>query len=47
MKVPEEVKDKLTSRGIKLIIERTDEACQVFNRRVDSEEVAGALHLAC
>ncbi len=48
MKVPEEVKNSLRLKGIKLIIRRTDDACKIFNKLVKSnKKVVAALHLTC
>lgn len=47
MTVPEKIKNELESRGIKLVAAKTDQACKIYNRRADSEDVACALHLTC
>ncbi|MFQ6091686.1 MAG: Mth938-like domain-containing protein [bacterium] len=47
MEVPVETKEYLEAGGIKLITERTGQACQTFNRLVGSGNVIAALHLTC
>ncbi|HID62681.1 MAG TPA: hypothetical protein EYP49_08110 [Anaerolineae bacterium] len=48
MRVLPETEEYLQRQGIKLIAERTAEACQTFNRLSRSgEKVGAALHLTC
>jgi len=47
MEVLPETWDFLQSRGIRLIVEETDDACQAYNRLLGSERVVAALHLTC
>ncbi|MFP4588583.1 MAG: Mth938-like domain-containing protein [Candidatus Bipolaricaulota bacterium] len=51
MKVPQRTRDYLEQKGINYTIERTDQAVEVYNERLDSEsrkeKVAGAFHLTC
>jgi len=48
MKVPEDVKEYLANKGIKLIAKRTREACENFNSLLRSgKKVVAALHLTC
>jgi len=48
MKVPTSTKEWITSKGIKLIIEPTEKACQTYNKLSNSEKrVVAALHLTC
>ena len=47
MEVLPETRDFLQSKGIKLIVEETDDACQAYNRLLGSERVVAALHLTC
>ena len=47
MKVLEEVSDYFNSKGIKVIEERTDEACKTYNSLCNSHDVSAALHLTC
>ena len=48
MKVPREVINELEARGIKVIVKKTKEACEEFNKLVkEGKKVAAALHLTC
>jgi hypothetical protein len=47
MRVPNEVRDYVEAMGIELIAQGTREACQTFNRLVQSRRVVAALHLTC
>jgi len=47
MKVLKEVRDYFNSKGVKVIEERTDEACKTYNSLCDSQNVSAALHLTC
>jgi hypothetical protein len=47
MKVPEETKRFLQSKGIKLIIDNTKKACNTYNNLKDTEKVIATLHLTC
>lgn len=48
MKVPENVIKKLEKRGIRVIIKRTKDACNEFNKLIDADKkVVAALHLTC
>ena len=47
MKVLPEVKQEAQARGIKLITETTDKACQIYNQLCHSQKVVAALHLTC
>jgi len=48
MRVLSETEVYLEQQGIRLIVERTAEACQTFNRLSRSgEKVVAALHLTC
>lgn len=47
MNVPEETKDYLEARGIKLVAERSGEACQIYNEMFHSGKIIAALHLTC
>ncbi|HFD81637.1 MAG TPA: hypothetical protein ENK05_14790 [Gammaproteobacteria bacterium] len=48
MKVPEETKAALQSRGIRLHVHRTTEAVEEFNRLArESADVVAAFHLTC
>ena len=47
MKVLPDVKQSLEARGIKLIAEPTNEACNIYNQLCQSQKVVAALHLTC
>ena len=48
MRVLPKTEEYLEQQGIKLVVERTTEACQTFNRLYSSgEKVVAALHLTC
>ena len=47
VKVLSEVKQAAQARGIKLITETTDEACNIYNQLCRSQKVIAALHLTC
>lgn len=47
MKVPAEVKERLKSERIELIVENTREACKTYNRLSQSRNVVAAFHLTC
>lgn len=47
MTVPPETRKYVESEGIKLIAQRTAEACKTFNRLVKSRKVVAAFHLTC
>jgi hypothetical protein len=47
MVVPEEVKTEIEAKGIKVIVQRTGEACEEYNRLSPSGNVIAALHLTC
>lgn len=47
MSIPAKTKNELKPRNIELIAEKTDQACEIYNERADSEDVACALHLTC
>ncbi len=47
MNVPPETRAHIESEGIELVIQKTAEACQTFNRLVESRTVVAALHLTC
>jgi len=48
MKVPKEVKDFLTQKGIEVVSQKTKEACETFNKLLSCKrKVAAALHLTC
>lgn len=48
VKVSPEVEKALESRGIELVVQPTKEACQTFNKLLESSKgVVGAFHLTC
>ncbi len=47
MKVLPEVEQATEARGIKLIVETTDKAVNIYNRLCRSQKVIAALHLTC
>lgn len=47
MRVLPETVEYLRGKGVELVVERTREACEVFNRLVGSRRVVAVLHLTC
>ena len=47
MKVPEDTQRIVRESGIELIIERTGDACQIYNELSRSQNIVAALHLTC
>ena len=47
MKVLPEVEQVAQARGIKLIVEPTDEACNTYNQLSHSQKVVAAFHITC
>ncbi len=47
MKVTEETKNYFESKGISLIIEKTEDACKTYNKLKDNKKIIAALHLTC
>lgn len=47
MSVPENVQKRIEDKGIKLIVQKTDEACINYNQMNASQKVIAALHLTC
>ncbi len=48
IQVPQEIKDFIESRGIKLIIEKTDDACKKYNELLEQgKKVCAILHNTC
>ena len=45
--VPLETLRPLESAGFEVIVERTGQACETYNRLVEKGSVIAALHLAC
>ena len=47
MKVLPEVEQAAQARGIKLIVETTDKACNAYNQLSHSQKVVATLHITC
>lgn len=47
MKVLPKTEELLKQKQIKLIVDRTDRACHIFNQLSPKEDVVAALHLTC
>jgi len=47
MKVSPQTREYIVSKGIELIVEPTDKACEVYNRISQDKKVVAALHLTC
>ena len=47
MKVPNEVKEHVTSKNIELIVESTKEAYKTYNRLASKRRTVAAFHLTC
>ena len=47
MSVPESVQKAIEGKGVKLIVKKTAEACQEYNKLKDTGNVVAALHLTC
>ena len=47
LRVPVDVEHHIRSQGIALIVKRTEEACNEFNKLLEKHDVACALHLTC
>ena len=47
MKVPDDVREGITERGIELLMFRTDEACKAYNEMRVWQRVIAALHISC
>jgi hypothetical protein len=47
MRVPAETLDYLESAGFDVIVQRTGEACETYNRLAKQGPVIAALHLTC
>lgn len=47
VKVLPETERFLSSKGVKLVAEKTEKACEVFNQLTKSKRVVAALHLTC
>ncbi|MBM7623566.1 Mth938-like domain-containing protein [Sporohalobacter salinus] len=49
MEVPEKLQEELKKLGIEVVVEITDDAVEIFNRRdnVEGKKVAAGFHLTC
>ena len=47
MEVPKDVENYITSKGIKLVVDTTKNACDAYNRLSPSGKTIAALHLTC
>ena len=47
VKISKSVIDKLESAGIHIIVNRTKEACEIYNQLSNENKVFAALHLTC
>ena len=47
MEVSEDTKKFIQSKGIKLIVDNTENACKIYNKLKGKNEVITALHLTC
>jgi len=47
MDVPSDVRDFFASKEIELVVEKTSEACETYNRLAKSKRAVAALHLTC
>ena len=47
MKVPNETKEFVESKGIELIVEETKKACETYNELKKKKKIVAAFHLTC
>ncbi|MHC1599593.1 MAG: Mth938-like domain-containing protein [Candidatus Methanospirareceae archaeon] len=47
MKVLSQTREYIESKGIELIVEPTEKACEIYNRISQAKKVVAALHLTC
>ncbi len=47
MNVLHETREYIISQNIRLIVENTEKACEIYNSRAQLERVVAALHLTC
>ncbi len=47
MRFPDETQEHIKSRGIKLLIADTGNACEVYNNLKDEKRTVAVLHLTC
>ncbi len=47
MKIPNDTKQFLASKGIEVISEKTKKACDIYNKLKGKKRIVAALHLTC
>lgn len=47
MRVPQQTRDFVSGMPARLIVERTDKACEMYNQVCGNSKVVAALHLTC
>jgi len=47
MKVPKATREYLETRGVRILIEKTKRACELFNELSKSKRTLAGLHLTC
>ncbi|HEY62920.1 MAG TPA: hypothetical protein G4N95_09755 [Anaerolineae bacterium] len=47
MKVPESTLEILKSKGINVVVQKTQEACKTYNQLKQKSNIVAALHLTC
>jgi hypothetical protein len=47
LKVLQETKEYIESKGIELIVEPTEKACEIYNKVPKDKKAVAALHLTC
>jgi hypothetical protein len=47
MKVLSQTREYIESKGIELIVEPTEKACEIYNKISQAKKVVAALHLTC
>lgn len=47
LKVLPQTREYIRSKGIELIVEPTDKACEIYNKISQAKKVVAALHLTC
>jgi hypothetical protein len=47
MRVPEETRQYFRKKGVELVAEKTERACELFNSLAGSKRTLAALHLTC
>ena len=47
LKVLPQTREYIDSRGVELIVEQTEQACEIYNKISRDRKVVAALHLTC